>query len=106
MFIAWQELLPHCTNNNLNTVMKEITHCGNIDSTIILEGLNMQSEELSEESILTKVVVWRKWHWNCLKEVMPAKKKTKKNHTQKNKKKNFTIKETVENISCLWAQKG
>ena len=43
MFIAEQELLPHCTNNNPNTVMKEITHCGNIDSTIILESLNMQS---------------------------------------------------------------
>ena len=37
--------------------MKEITHCGNIDSTIILESLNMQSEELSEESVLRKVVV-------------------------------------------------
>ena len=98
MFIAWQEFLPHCTNNNLNTVMKEITHCGNIDSTIILESLNMQSEELSEESVLRKVVVWRKLHWNCLKEVMPEKKKTRK--------KNFTIKGTVENISCLWAQKG
>ena len=57
--------------------MKEITHCGNIDSTIILESLNMQSEELSEESVLTKVVVWRKLHWNCLREVMPEKKKKK-----------------------------
>lgn len=36
--------------------MKEIPHFGNIDSTIILESLNMQSEELSEESSLTNVV--------------------------------------------------
>ena len=40
--------------------MKEITHCGNIDSTIILESLNMQSEELGEESWLTKVVAMKK----------------------------------------------
>ena len=40
--------------------MKEITHCGNIDSTIILESLSMQSEELGKESWLTKVVAMKK----------------------------------------------
>ena len=92
--IAWQEILPNCTNNNLNTVMKEITHCGNIDSTIILEHLNMQSEELSEESLLTNVVAWRKWCWHSLKEVMPAKNKTKQ--TKKKHKKTSQLKELLE----------
>lgn len=90
MFIAWQEILPNCTNNNLNTVMKEIPHFGNIDSTIILESLNMQSEELSEESSLTNVVAWRKWCWHSLKEVMPAKQNKTKH------KKTSQLKELLE----------
>lgn len=48
---VWQELLPHCAKNNLNTAKEEIADCKDVDCAIISMS-QQQSEELIEGNSL------------------------------------------------------